>query len=83
MKFEISNLPSEFCFQIGRSSEKQIDFTVVDTWLAANALHPGSCFIQYCLLQLDYEWLSQVGMELLLNFRLHNPFIVELIQWVM
>uniref|UniRef100_A0A915Q637 Protein pellino n=1 Tax=Setaria digitata TaxID=48799 RepID=A0A915Q637_9BILA len=34
--------PYKDMFQIGRSSEEQIDFTVVDTWLAANHLHPGS-----------------------------------------
>ncbi|CAG9540928.1 unnamed protein product [Cercopithifilaria johnstoni] len=45
---EYSPDPHKDMFQIGRSSEKQIDFTVVDTWLAANAFHsevrsePGS-----------------------------------------
>ncbi|EFO26155.2 pellino family protein [Loa loa] len=38
---EYSPDPYKDMFQIGRSSEDQIDFTVVDTWLAANALHPG------------------------------------------
>ncbi|VBB30568.1 unnamed protein product [Acanthocheilonema viteae] len=38
---EYSPDPYKDMFQIGRSSEEQIDFTVVDTWLVANALHPG------------------------------------------
>uniref|UniRef100_A0A0R3RYT4 Protein pellino n=1 Tax=Elaeophora elaphi TaxID=1147741 RepID=A0A0R3RYT4_9BILA len=38
---EYSPDPYKDMFQIGRSSEEQIDFTVVDTWLAANALHSG------------------------------------------
>ncbi|VIO98815.1 Uncharacterized protein BM_BM3561 [Brugia malayi] len=38
---EYSPDPYKDMFQIGRSSEEQIDFTVVDTWLAANALYPG------------------------------------------
>ncbi|VDM99181.1 unnamed protein product [Thelazia callipaeda] len=33
---EYSPDPTKDMFQIGRSSEKQIDFTVVDTWLAAS-----------------------------------------------
>uniref|UniRef100_A0A1I8C2F0 Pellino n=1 Tax=Meloidogyne hapla TaxID=6305 RepID=A0A1I8C2F0_MELHA len=30
-------------FQIGRSSEDQIDFTIVDTWLASGNGHPSPC----------------------------------------
>lgn len=38
-------------FQIGRSSEDQIDFTIVDTWLAAGSnmvLSPGITFLLTC-----------------------------------
>ncbi|KAI6213643.1 hypothetical protein M3Y94_00174300 [Aphelenchoides besseyi] len=34
---EYLNDPTKDMFQIGRSSEDQIDFTIVDTWLAAGA----------------------------------------------
>ena len=34
----------QFLCQIGRSSEEQIDFTIVDTWLASgNGGHPSPC----------------------------------------
>lgn len=33
--------PSKDMFQIGRSSEEQIDFTIVDTWLAAGVFSPA------------------------------------------
>ncbi|CAK5024509.1 unnamed protein product [Meloidogyne enterolobii] len=35
--------PTKDMFQIGRSSEEQIDFTIVDTWLASGNGHPSPC----------------------------------------
>ncbi|VDO33940.1 unnamed protein product [Onchocerca flexuosa] len=51
---EYSPDPYKDMFQIGRSSEEQIDFTVVDTWLAANAFHPGSFLFGAFCCKLSY-----------------------------